>query len=258
MKAGPFVVGVAVVWLGLQSFLLGGCAAARPAFFDNRFGSGGFRTHEMTIAERLYRYAVFEPNVAPPPGGYPAILFLHGLGESGTNGTKSTSVGLGPAVARRAAEFPFVVVFPQVRGGWEGEQKAAVALAALNDAAERLPIDSDRIALTGMSTGGEGVWHVAGRHPNRFAAAVPICGEGWSPAVEPIAAHMPVWMWHYAVDPIVPTFHSDNMARRLKRAGGDVEYDKPFGVGHDVWKKAYRDELFDWLLRQRRGERRAL
>ena len=37
-------------------------------------------------------------------------------------------------------------------------------------------VDEDRIYLTGESMGGWGVWNVAGRHPDIFAAIAPVHG----------------------------------------------------------------------------------
>ena len=40
----------------------------------------------------------------------------------------------------------------------------------------RCPIDRDRVTITGPSMGGIGAASVPLRHPDRFAAAAPLCG----------------------------------------------------------------------------------
>ena len=228
-----------------------GCSAT-PRFFDDPTAPPGKGFVQQTFEHegRARRYSVFVPHGDPPAGGYPVILFLHGLGEAGGDGVKPTAVGLGPAVARRRETFPFLVVFPQVGGDWKGRRPAQYALAVLDDTLADYPADEDRVSLTGISTGGYGVWNVAGRYPDRFVAAVPVAAYSAPSRAGPVGRAMPVWVWHYAVDPFVATVHSDIMARRLKDAGADVRYTKPFGLGHDVWKKTYGDALFDWLARQ--------
>ena len=51
---------------------------------------------------------------------------------------------------------------------WAGERDVFEAIAAIK---QRFNIDADRIMLRGFSQGGEGAWHIALHHPDRFAAA---------------------------------------------------------------------------------------
>ena len=40
------------------------------------------------------------------------------------------------------------------------------------------PVDRDRIYITGLSMGGFATWESLMRHPQMFAAAIPVCGGG--------------------------------------------------------------------------------
>src|SRR5262245_1016021 len=51
---------------------------------------------------------------------------------------------------------------------WAGEADVFEAIAAVK---KRFAIDDKRILLRGFSMGGEGAWHIALHHPDRFAAA---------------------------------------------------------------------------------------
>src|SRR5207244_13256028 len=108
---------------------------------------------------------------------WPVILFLHGAGERGDDGLLQTQVGLGAAVRQNAARFPAIIVFPQMpaEAAWTGTP-APVAIAALEQVSREVQVDSDRVYLTGVSMGGNGVWYLAYRYPSRFAPLVPICG----------------------------------------------------------------------------------
>ena len=46
--------------------------------------------------------------------------------------------------------------------------------ALVDEAVTLLPVDPERIYLTGFSMGGGGVWRYANIYPNRFAAAAPL------------------------------------------------------------------------------------
>jgi hypothetical protein len=62
-------------------------------------------------------------------------------------------------------------LFGRVNGAgwhWGGEADVFEAIAAVK---KRWAIDEKRIMLRGFSQGGEGAWHVALHHPDRFAAA---------------------------------------------------------------------------------------
>ena len=220
-----------------------------------------------------YPYQVFVPGSrarAPKP----IILFLHGSGERGSDGRLQTTVGLGPAVLRRAADFPAIVVMPQAPADsvWSGPP-ARAAMVALDEALAEFGGDAERVYLTGISMGGYGTWELALAHPTRFAALVPICG-GLQPiaalpsiAVRAVAnlpgdiyanaaarlAAIPVWIFHGSADRSVPVAESRAMAAALAKAGAKGQYTEYLGVGHNSWDAAYADPgLWTWLFAQRR------
>jgi predicted peptidase len=197
-------------------------------------------------------YQLYEPQLEGP---LPVILFLHGAGESGSDGLLPTTVGIGPAVAREPERFPALIVFPQAQGyGWTGRNLDA-ALAALDDVAQHFAIDEDRVYVTGISMGGYGTWLLASMHPERFAAAVPICG-GVSDDHERAAqrlARMPQWIFHGDADDIIKVSESRTMVAALRDAGAPIRYTEYAGVRHNSWDRAYAEpELMPWLLAQRR------
>ena len=166
-------------------------AAARPS-------EGAVRmTPELaasTFAERTvlvdgveHRYRVFLPYGERPRGGWPVILFLHGSGERGDDGLKPTLVGLGQAIVNDPTGFRFAAVFPQAPEGMTWSPPAErVALAALAATIVEVGGDRRRVALVGMSMGGNGALRIAARHPELFAALVSVCGFPVVPGREEI------------------------------------------------------------------------
>ena len=111
-------------------------------------------------------------------------------------------------------------------------------------------IDSSRIYVTGQSMGGYGTWDIVLRHPNRFAAAVPVCGAG-DPTQAKSIAHIPIWAFHGDKDTAVPTKGSREMIEALKQAGSKGKYTEYPGVGHNSWSRAWSEEdLVPWLFKQ--------
>jgi predicted peptidase len=233
----------------LAGFLIAAAGCARPA--------AGFQ-------ERVYKgpdgqkaaYSLFVPHGHCADVPAPVILFLHGAGEAGSDGLKPTQVGIGPAIRAREATFPFLVVFPQASdrvpatfGSWlPGQPDADRALAILDEVQREFRTDPRRVYLTGISVGGNGVWHLAAAQPQRWAAIVPVCGLG--PCTKAAAVKgIPCWCFHGADDGNVSVQHSRNMVDALRQAGGSPRYTEYPGVGHNSWENAFgTDELYTWLL----------
>lgn len=207
--------------------------------------------------ETIYR--LYEPKGVAGP--LPVILFLHGAGESGRDGSRQTTVGIGPAIERAPERFPALVIFPQAsRGyGWR-ELNLAAAVAALDDVEQHFETDRRRVYVTGISMGGYGTWLLALQQPARFAAAVPVCGgldRGASMLTHAQAARrlasIPQWVFHGDGDDIIPVEESRAMVSALEAAGADVRYTEYPGVRHNSWDRAYAEpELIPWMLRCRR------
>ncbi len=180
---------------------------------------------------------------------WPLVLFLHGAGERGKDGVSVARHGI-PRRISEGRSFPFVMLAPQCPAGRWWELEPLVAL--LDDALDRYAINPDRVYLTGMSMGGYGTWHLAIRHPERFAAIAPVCGGG-HPLLAASLAAMPIWAFHGALDDVVPVSESDKMVKAVEAAGGAVRYTRYPDLAHDCWTRAYAtDELYMWLLAQRR------
>ena len=236
-----------------------GCFNADPGERVNRAmpPGTGFIVRSVESGGRAHRYSVFVPRDYTPGSLYPAIVFLHGVGEAGDDGKKCTTVGLGPAVARRAAEFPFIVIFPQNGWDWTSKSSERLVLDVLRDARRHYSIDPDRGALTGLSSGGKGTWVLGARHPRLWSALVPMGSYAADDAAPALARErVPVWALHNSGDFIVPVGGTRRMVKQIRAAGGDVRYSEYERVGHNCWDEAYDEgELFAWLQRQRRSAR---
>src|SRR3989475_1650278 len=183
----------------------------------------GFLDRNITVGGRTYHYQVYVPADYQTKQTWPAILFLHGAGERGDDGLLQTNVGLGPAIRQNPSRYPAIVVFPQVPrdSQWVGAP-ADMAVAALQQTMREFHVDPSRVYLTGLSMGGHGTWYVAYRHPELFAAIVPICGWGRDfpqfrgsvpvvpgdsasimPSLVQRLGRVPIWIFHGEADQVV-------------------------------------------------------
>jgi predicted peptidase len=240
----------------------------------------GFVSRSVEVGGVDYAYQVFVPPQWTRETTWPVILYLHGAGESGSDGVQQTQRGL-PERIRGLRDFPAIVVMPQCRSGawWGTPEMEAQAFQALDAAMGEFNGDPARLYLTGISMGGYGVWAFGYKYPGRFAALVPVCGgvvswgrrripvPEWHPAArapeDPYAetargiGKVPVWAFHGAEDPRVPVSESQKLTAALKAAGAEVRYTEYQGVAHNSWDRAYaEEELIPWLLAHTSGAER--
>lgn len=249
-----------------------GCAATggRPEL-------PGVRLYERTLEGVTMRAAVYVPPALHdvPPGMRPGLLFLHGYGESGTDGTRQLVVGLPPAAFLDAEAYPFVIIAPQKPlhdAEWEAFE--ALVLEVLDAGVDLGGVDPRRVAITGLSQGGHGTIAFATRHADRFVAAAPVCGyikprfyeDGQRPVraasagdaesmdVAARAGHLPWRIYHGAQDSVIPIDESRVLRDVLAGAGADVELTEYEDLDHNSWDRAYRDsDLAAWLRDQLRA-----
>lgn len=206
---------------------------------------------EVKITEQIdINYLFFEPsnNKHTINGKKPLIIFLHGAGERGTD-IEKVKVHGPPMIVETDKDFGFYVLSPQCRSNKRWNPKL---LSQLLDEvlANNKNIDQNRIYLTGLSMGGYGTYDWAILEPNRFAAIAPICG-GSATHTRLIKAfkHIPIWIFHGAMDEVVPVNASIEIAKLLKKAKADIQFTiYPF-VNHNSWTETYENpELYKWFL----------
>jgi len=207
-------------------------------------------------------YRIYVPENYDAAKRYPLVLYLHGMGECGTDNRLQTSVNsvmetlLEP---ENLAAYPCIVLAPQCPEGqwWAGDLLPAL-MGLLGQTGSAYSIDLARVYITGLSMGGFGTWAMLAEYPSYFAAAVPVCGGG-----DPDDAHLfkdvPVWAFHGARDTTVYPEGSRCMVRALEEAGGSARYTEYPDAAHNSWDRAYREpELFPWMFAQIRDRRQEL
>ena len=198
------------------------------------------------------KYIVFVPKAYTGEKEFPVILFLHGAGETGTDGEKQLKAGLAKAIRDKKENFPFITVFPQSqKGGWKADSaEGKRAVAILEEVEKDYKTDKKRVYLTGLSMGGSGTWSLAAAHPARWAAIAPICGGADLKTADKIK-DLPCWFFCGDKDSAKLVENNRNMAKALKDAGSSARYEEYPGVPHNSWDRAYATpELYTWFLKQ--------
>ncbi len=240
--------------------------------------SRGFITLSEDFAGYSRRYQIYVPCEYSPEKKWPIILFLHGAGEGGTDALLPTEYQIGSAIRRNPERYPCLVLFPQVqnKGGWTNED-LVFAHKTLVRARNEYNIDSNRIYLTGVSSGGKGAWSLLNSYPKLFSAALIVCGRLLPPIKDGVRAlekypilsdvsskefdnlaqsllMTPIWVFHGDNDPIFNVIDVRLAVSRLAARNVPITYTELNGFGHDVWDIAYYSkEVISWLLSHRRS-----
>lgn len=226
-----------------------------------------FTAHEWTAPNDFtVRYRLSSPEKIEEGKAYPVILFLHGLGERGTDNEAQLKHGA-RAIVETTTRLgqPVFVIAPQcppdrwwspvdgppyVRLTAADQPNPATegVLALIEDFSQKNPADPKRLYVTGLSMGGFATWDILGRSPEKIAAAMPVCGGGNTELVSRFK-DIPIRTYHGDKDTVVPLEASRRMITALENAGGKPELIIYPGVQHDSWTRTYASpDALKWLL----------
>jgi len=234
-----------------------------------------FQAGSTAIGAQKIPFRLFVPKGYDPAKKYPLMITLHGAGERGLDDSVHLTHYISRIWADSAAQAiaPTFVLAPQcpreplqwvstpwANGTYNSDQQALSVpmqgvLKILDSLETVYSLDLSRIYASGLSMGGYGAWYLLMKYPNRFAAAVPVCGAADTAKASSIAG-IPVWAFHAADDNVVPVKGSREMINALRAAGGSpkyTEYPASQRYGHDSWTPAAATPgLVQWVFAQSR------
>ncbi|MBP1675796.1 MAG: phospholipase [Bacteroidetes bacterium] len=177
----------------------------------------------------------------------PVFVFLHGRSLCGTNLERVKRYGALYAL-NRGQKIPGFIIAPQAQGAWNAGKVMEVV-----DYVLRLypQADSSRIYICGMSLGGYGTMEVAGKYPDRVAAAVAICGGGNTLDAQNLAK-VPIWLHHGTADRLVPISESRKIMKAVKKINPKAEISLNVikgGTHGSVERLFHRSDIYNWMLK---------
>ena len=196
------------------------------------------------------KYLLYLPSDYAKQKQWPLIIYLHGGSLRGDDLEMLKRYGLA-ALLDKQVSIPFVVASPQCPLGkaWVDQEDAVLNL--IDHVASTYSIDPDRIYLTGHSLGGRGTWFLASRHPEKFAAIVPLAdGPAELSWVTPLK-QVPVWTFHGTKDDLAPFERTEQFVNALKSAGGQVKFTPLPDRDHFILDMYENKEIYDWLLQHK-------
>ena len=180
----------------------------------------------------------------------PILIFLHGKSLSGTDLNKVKRYGVIHEI-EKGRIIQAIVVAPQVASGsWNPDK----ILEVLEYVQKKYNTDSSRIYVCGMSLGGYGTLHFAGKYASKITAAVALCGGGNVKDAANLAS-IPMWIQHGNRDEAIPIQRSREIVEAIKQVnnGRNLIYTEVNGANHGDLERIFRDDsMYDWLFAQKR------
>lgn len=208
----------------------------------------------------LFRYETFQampyrllvPANHDPDIRYPLHIFLHGIGERGTDNEKQLSVGGEWFIQDSVREsYPAFIVFPQCPPSryWFDRDIMATLKALIDTLQQKYGLDEQRITIGGFSMGAYGTFALTARYPGLFKSAVAISGDG----DEEQAEFMAKTKWRIFAgekDNVVASDKTKKMATALQLAGAAVDFTLYPDADHtNTWQKAFSEpDFFRWIF----------
>ncbi len=197
-----------------------------------------------------YSYWVRTPENIEKNEKLPVIVFLHGRSLSGHDLNRVKRYGVLRAI-ERGKDLEAIIVAPQTSNGWDPDKVIDVLDAVLKD----YPADEQRVYVCGMSMGGYGTMDVAGKYPDRFAAAVAICGGG-TVSYACNLTQVPLWIQHGSADRAVPASESKKIYNAIKKCNKNADATLtiiPGGTHGSVERLFHGEKIYDFMFKHSKG-----
>lgn len=177
----------------------------------------------------------------------PLVVFLHGASLCGRDMNRTKRYGTINAI-EKGLELDAIVIGPQNPGGaWSPQRIARV----MDYVEQHYNVDKNREYALGMSLGSFGTLDLVGTYPDRFAAAIAICGGTSLKNYEGLAS-LPLWIIHGTADRDVPVSRSREIVNTIRKNYDDdlLRYSELKGINHSKpCRLFYHIDTYDWLLK---------
>lgn len=184
---------------------------------------------------------------------YPLCIYLHGSSNIGSKLTKREPGADAFAKEEFYKDRPCFIIAPEAPEGVKSFKEIVPRMTALiRDLGDHLPIDRDRIYVTGYSMGGYGSFDWIAAEPTLFAAAVPIAGFPGAGIADKLPKTTALWLQWGELD---QPERAKALRDAIQTAGIPFKETEHKGADHVSfhWKVAGDVEVHEWLFAQKRA-----
>lgn len=221
----------------------------------------GFLDYPVVTANGLqHPNIVFVPNDYDPHKSYRVRLSLHGAVSNPDPNRVHLYVNkadTGWASVEELVLFPAAWSFSQ----WTDKSQYENIAALLTFIKQTYNVDDNGVYIVGVSDGGVGTYHIAGRYPTPFASFVPFIGSleplfwiGTSPYYLRSYSSLPFFIVNTVDDPIFKFDVAQAYVSALKKQGGPTSFFKVDTCGHNLnWYPILKDTIRSFTKAMRRN-----
>lgn len=201
---------------------------------------------QTVVGKTTYPFWLQIPKVSNQDEKLPILIFLHGKSLSGTDLNRVKRYGVLRAMERGRKINAFVIAPQIASGNWNPDKVVEI----LDYVQKTYQTDEKRVYVCGMSLGGYGTLHFAGKYPDRVTAAVAICGGG-NVSDGCNLAKVPLWIQHGDKDYIVKLSESQKMYNAIKKCNSKADATLTIikGGNHgSVEQLFHQNAMYDWMF----------
>ena len=224
---GITLLAVSVIACQLSGGASSDAPTAEPAQLTERPPGVHYETIAMPSGDTL-RYSISVPPGYNRSQPVPLVVALHYGGEvKPFYGGGMLDILIQPGLGKLGAIF----VAPDALGGpdWTSRKNEQAVEWLTRSILQSYAVDPRKVAITGYSMGGEGAWHIGGRHQDLFTAAVPVEGD---PAGKRLAWKIPVLVIHSRDDEVIPIRPVEEHVQDLGNQGTMITLRTVDGLTH--------------------------
>lgn len=193
----------------------------------------------------LWDFRVIIPNDVS--GNRPLVIALHGFSGDNTDAHKATACYIEPGYESLDA----IIISPNAGNFiWEDISNQQQILSLVDLAVTYLPVDPNKIVVTGYSAGGNGSWFSGELQPNVFSASIPIASS-YNTTTNGTARFIetPMYVIHGENDELFPLSLTENWVNQAIDAGADITFVTAPNLNHlePCDYVSYIEDAAEWL-----------
>ena len=221
----------------------------RADFDAFNFTTGNNDVSLLSLENENWNFRVIMPDVDFTNNNRPLIIALHGFSNGdNTNSHLATSCYIEPGYAALDA----IIISPNYKGRqWEDLFNQRQILSLVDLAVTFLPVNPNRIVVTGYSAGANGSWFSGETQPNVFSAAIPVASSyNTNSNGSPRFIETPMYVIHGENDELFPLSLTEGWVNDAIGAGADITFVVAPGLTHTepCSYVPYIQDAADWLV----------
>ncbi len=177
----------------------------------------------------FWDFRIIAPASASDSNKRPLIISLHGGSTIISNLYKNTDC----LIQSGLESLDAYIISPSSKGiPWFDKLNQNQILALVDLASTTLPIDTNKILITGFSDGGVGSWFFSQFYSNIFSASIPMASS-YSGLAEEIS--VPMYVIHGSDDDLFPLAITEGLVNSFNAAGSNIEFVIAEGLTHTTY-----------------------